>query len=134
MSTEQNKNLAKRFFEAINERDLAALGEIAAPDVAQGVSERLIPSLYGSYSDHHIEVTDMMAEGDRVWVRFTTSGTHSGEWRGIPPTGKRFSNPTPVGFLRIADGKVAAFDVVNNPLTVAEQLGASLAPPARGEG
>ena len=59
----------------------------------------------------------MIAEGDKVWARVATSGGHTGEWKGIAPTGRRWTN-TGVIFLRIANGRVAEwsgqFDVLNH--------------------
>ena len=46
-----------------------------------------------------------MAEGDEVWMRFSTSGTHTGSLCGIPPTGKRVGVHV-AAIMRFADGKV----------------------------
>ena len=48
----------------------------------------------------------LMAEGDEVWMRFSTSGTHRGVLCGIPPTGKRVGVHV-TSILRFADGKIA---------------------------
>ena len=140
MSTEENKTLVRRFCTALNtaldgrapaaltEQDLAAFDEIMTPDLAQKTKQGLLPGVYGLWGDHRIEITDMIAEGDTVWARVATSGGHTGEWRGIAPTGRRWTN-TGVMFLRIANGRVAEwsgqFDVLNHLM----QLGATITPP-----
>ena len=52
-----------------------------------------------------MEITHIAGEDDRVAARFVETGTHTGEFFGIPATGKsvKFSE---IGILRIADGKV----------------------------
>lgn len=48
----------------------------------------------------------MIAEGDRVMVRWTSQGTHQGEFNGLPPTGVHVTN-SGINIFRIADGKIA---------------------------
>ena len=57
--------------------------------------------------DFQETIEDMVAEGDKVVVRFKGTGTHTGEWFGIPPTGKK-NTITGVLIYRIVDGKIAA--------------------------
>lgn len=114
MSTEENKTLVRRFFTALNtalvgrdpvtlaEHDLAVFNEILAPDLARSTVQDLLPQVYGLWGDHRIEITDMIAEGDQVWARVATNGGHTGEWRGIAPTGRRWTN-TGVLFIRAAN-------------------------------
>ena len=71
----------------------------------------------------------MIAEGEKVWARVATRGGHSGEWEGIPPTGKQWTN-TGVIFLRFVDGKIAAFEGLFDELGHLKQLGATITPPA----
>ena len=141
MSTEESKTLVRRLCTGFNtaldgrdpaaltEQDLAVFDEIMTPDFARGAKQEMLPQVYGRWGDHRVEITDMIAEGDTVWVRVATSGGHTGEWKGIAPTGRRWTN-TGVMFLRIADGRVAEwsgqFDQLNHPM----QLGATITPPA----
>ena len=39
----------------------------------------------------HVTIEDIVAEGDKVWVRVTATGTHKGEYRGLAPTGKKIT-------------------------------------------
>ena len=142
MSIEENKTLARRFCIELNtvldgrdpktltERDLAVFDEIMTPDQAQDTKQNLIPGAYGTWGDHHIEITDMVVEGDKVWARVATSGGHTGEWKGVAPTGKRWTN-TGVLFIRTANGKIAEWDGLFDELNGLMQLGAVITPPER---
>ena len=59
-----------------------------------------------AFPDLHFKIEDIVAEGDKVAYRLTVSGTHKGEFQGIPPTDKKVSF-TSTGISNIADGKVA---------------------------
>ena len=73
-------------------------------------------------SDVHYDIEDIIAEGDKVAVRMTQSGTHTGTVRDIPPTGKRFSVDY-VQRFRVADGKIAEMWAVRDYLSRMQQLG-----------
>jgi steroid delta-isomerase-like uncharacterized protein len=72
-------------------------------------------------SDVHYDIDDIIAEGEKVAVRMTQSGTHTGTVRGVPPTGKSFSVDY-VHWFRLADGKVAEMWAVRDDLTRLQQL------------
>jgi steroid delta-isomerase-like uncharacterized protein len=72
--------------------------------------------------DTHYGIDDIISEGDKVAVRMTMSGTHTGTLKGIPPTGKRFSVDY-VHWFRLAEGKVAELWAVRDDLTRLQQLG-----------
>ncbi len=88
---EQNKTAAKRFVDALNRQDIALLNEVASPDVAQWWTNE-IPNAYATFKDHHIDITGMIVDGDKAWVRLATNAYHTGEWEGIPLTGKHWTN------------------------------------------
>jgi predicted ester cyclase len=69
---------------------------------------------------HTIE--DMLAEGDRVAVRLTARGTHTGEFMGIPPTGKQVT-VTGTVICRIAEGKIQEDWFNSDALGLLQQLG-----------
>jgi ketosteroid isomerase-like protein len=60
----------------------------------------------GGVSEARFEIHDMIAEGDRVAVRMTTSARHTGPFMGLEPTGKRYSIDE-IHIFRIRDGRVA---------------------------
>jgi steroid delta-isomerase-like uncharacterized protein len=75
-----------------------------------------------AFSDVHYAIDDMIAEGDMVACRIAATGTHDGELRGSPPTGKRFSVDH-VHWHRLADGKLVERWAVRDDLGAAHQLG-----------
>jgi C-1 hydroxylase len=129
MSVEENKAVVRRLLEAINQQDLATVDEVAAPEVARVTKEDTIPFVYGTFGpQHHIEIADMIGEGDQVWARLATRGGHVAEWMGIAPTGTAWTN-TVIAFARVADGKVVEADNLADIWNHVTQLGATLAPP-----
>ncbi len=91
MTLEQNKAIVRRGIEAVNAHNLDVLDEILSPEQAAGVRETL-QWLDTTFAGHTLEITDMLAEGDQVWVRVTSQATHSGEFHSIPATGKQWTN------------------------------------------
>lgn len=121
---ESNKKLVRRIYEeALNDRHLEVLDDLVAQNYVEnsplpgqgngleGIRERyrtLIQAL-----DPRFTIEDLIAEADRVAVRWTNSGTHVGELFGIPPTGRSFSIPG-IDIYRLEDGKLAEhWDVVD---------------------
>jgi predicted ester cyclase len=131
MLTEENKATVRRFIEAVNEQDLDTLDELAAPDIAQGFKERVIHWLNSTFPGHQMTITEIVAEGDRVVARLATRGVHSAEWRGIPPTGKQWTN-TGVYFLRLSDSRIVELSSLFDDLNLVLQLGATITPPKQG--
>jgi steroid delta-isomerase-like uncharacterized protein len=131
---ENNKAVVRRLMEEVyNEDDLDAVDELVAPDVfdhpavaehQHGIDsfKHVMNWVRTFSSDVHYGIDDILAEGDKVAVRMTQSGTHTGSVRGIPPTGKRFSVDY-VHWFRLADGKVAELWAVRDDLSRLEQLG-----------
>jgi len=78
--------------------------------------------LRGAFTDLSYEVLDAFGAGDRVAVRLITRGTHTGEFLGAPPTGKRFEIEA-IHLYRIADGQVAEHWAKRDDIGLASQLG-----------
>ena len=124
MSLEENKAMIRRLWEAENERNLALLDELIAPDYVDsafqftGLEEykQMETMSIDAFPDFHETIEDIVAEGDKVCVHFKVTGTHTGEYRGFPlpsgkritlaPTGKKFTIRASLIF-RIVDGKIA---------------------------
>jgi predicted ester cyclase len=98
-----NKATLKRVNDAVNSGDLelisAVIDEVVEPDVpirtplaieATGAQalKHVWATLLRAYPDLHVTIEDAIAEGDKVVSRNTVTGTHQGEYMGIPPTGK----------------------------------------------
>jgi predicted ester cyclase len=118
-----SKELVRRLVEIVNEGDLGAVGEVATGEIAAGAA-RWVGPFRESFPDFRMEVVDVIAEGDKVVGHFKCSGTHEGEWRGRPPTGRRFEGVDEIYVFRVEDGKLAAaLAVVEDDLSRLRQLG-----------
>jgi predicted ester cyclase len=123
VSTEANKQLIRRLVdEAINPRNPGAIDEIATSELAQAAKAWASP-FRGAFPDFEMALVDMIAEGDAVVAHFRCSGTHLGEWLGVPPTGRRFEDVDEVYIFRVRDGKLASAVGVEDNLTRLSQLG-----------
>ena len=70
-----------------------------------------------------MEVKDLIAEDDRVVGRFICSGTHVGEWRGHPATGRRFRRIDEVYIFRLENCRIVQAWGIEDTLRRLEQLG-----------
>lgn len=134
MSMEENKALIRRFYdEVFNQKNLAALDELYAPDhidhtlpaelsVGPQGTKQAIQLMLTGFPDLHVTIEDMVAEGDKVVTRFTTHGTQQGVLGGIPPTGRQVAIST-IEITRIADGKIAEDWGLDDRLGMLQQLG-----------
>jgi steroid delta-isomerase-like uncharacterized protein len=116
MSVEENKAIARRIGEeAWDQGNVAVLDELLAADfVYHNPGPGLTPDREGykqqvsmnraAFSDFRFTTEDMIAEGDKVVIRWTWRGTHKGEFMGIPPTGKQVT-VTGICIHRIEGGK-----------------------------
>ena len=130
MSLEENKAVIRRWFEAENKKDLSQIEDIVAPDFVDHTNQlrsreeykQYITTFIKGFPDFHETIEDMIAEGDKVWVRFKFSGTHTGEYLGLAPTGKRITVEC-VDIFRMVDGKVVEEWEVADGLDFLKQLG-----------
>ena len=76
-----------------------------------------------AFPDMRWEVDDLLAEGDKVVARTTMTGTHRGEFFGIPPTGRAVC-VSGIHLLTLRDGKIIRHQGVNDDLGLMRQLGA----------
>jgi steroid delta-isomerase-like uncharacterized protein len=117
MSTEDNKALVRRGYEAISSGNLDALLQLLSPDYVDhnaplgfdpgpAGTHALLSMYRAAFPDLAVRVEDMLAEGDTVVARVISSGTQHGEVQGIPATGKHVVMPG-IEIFRIANGKVA---------------------------
>jgi len=120
--SEENKDMVRRLVEAINagEED-AVIEELFAPRAARRV-KRLFAEFRLAFPDWQEEIVELVAEGNTVAGRFKCSGTHSGEFLGEAPTGKRMGVEE-VFFLRTEDGKFVDFWALEDTMGRMRQLG-----------
>ena len=137
MSTEENKAHARRAYEALNQRDLAAFYELITPGIVlhnasmtiQGLEayKQFVSMYFAAFPDLHFTVEDIIAEGDEVVVRTTGMGTHKGDLMGIAPTGKQVT-VSAINIIRVVNGKAVEEWLNNDDLGLLQQLGVVPAP------
>lgn len=134
--SERNKALVRRAIDEIwNGRNYALIGEVAAGDVViygatperdihgpEGIAH-FYGALHNAFPDLRFTIEDQIAEGDRVVTRWTATGTHAGEFQGIPPTGSSIKL-TGIDIDRIAGDKVVECWPSVDELGLLQQLGA----------
>jgi predicted ester cyclase len=64
--------------------------------------------MHAGLHDCHCEIEDLIAEQDRVAVRYTARATHAGELFGVPPSGRTVTM-TGIEIYRLADGRIAEY-------------------------
>ncbi len=135
MTSEQNKAVVRRFYQAFEDNDLDALKEVLAPDLVaynlhpQNREEHLqgIRMWNATFSQNHFEILDQIAEGDIVASHVILRSIHNkASYQGVPPSGKQIEGPA-VTIERIKDGKIVERRVYSDRLGMMQQLG--LIPP-----
>jgi len=135
---EKNKAIARRVIDEIwNQGKLEVVDEVIATDYirhdptnsirgADGYKQ-LVAVLRSAFPDIRLTIEDITAEGDKVAFRLTSTGTHKGEFMGIPPTGKH-ATVTDISIYRFADGKLVEDWASADFLGLLQQLGAIPSP------
>jgi steroid delta-isomerase-like uncharacterized protein len=132
MNLEENKRLVLRLYDAVNAGKAETVGELVTDDYVEndplpgqgtgrdGVVDRfsmIIDGLAPRFTVH-----DVVAEGDKVVVRWTNAGTQVGEFAGIPPTGRAFTIGG-IDIYRVVDGRLAEHWHQLDQLSMLGQLG-----------
>ncbi|HEX4815978.1 MAG TPA: ester cyclase [Nonomuraea sp.] len=133
----RNKATFRRFHDAISSGDAdvvsRTIDEIVDPDVlirtplpikttgAEALKE-VLATLHRAFPDLHVEVEDMIAEDDKVVSRNTCTGTHRGEYLGLPPTGRSVTYKEII-IARFADGRLVETWAVVDVFSQMRQLG-----------
>ena len=138
--SEQNKALAKRFYEEIfNKKNLNAIDELCAPNfVDHSAMPGQAPGVKGlkdsfsmfmkAFPDMRVTLDEMIAERDVVAARFSGEGTHKGELFGTAPTGKKIKF-NGIDMIRIRDGKAVEAWHQGDDMIGLMQLGVKLPMP-----
>ena len=135
VSPEQNKAIAKRFIqEVFVQGNKAAADELVAPDFTPHSWGQMQPGVeslkaaqrrvMAGLSDARMTIEDVIAEGDKVALRLTSHGRHSGEFMGMPPSNREYTI-SEIHIFRIEDGKVAEHWRDADMLGLMQQLGAN---------
>lgn len=130
MALEQNKAVARSFIEEIlGKGNFELLHNITTDtyldhNLPSGVTPRQsITAFRAGFPDAQVTVNEVIAEGDKSVVRWTMQGTNSGQFYGMPPTGKTVKM-SGISMYRLADGKLAEGWVEYDQLGLMQQLGA----------
>lgn len=142
MDADENKAVVRRFNEITRTffqgGDASGLDEICAPDLilhGPGMPsdldgfKQMAPVFRTAFPDIDVVVEDLIAEGDRVVDRITVTGTHQGEFMGIPPSGQRFELEE-IHIARIVDGKIVERWTQFDMFGLLQKLGGIPASPA----
>ena len=133
----ENKSVIRRWIEAFNRRDLEAGAQLMDANYvrhlpglesrgAEGFKQVATAFLTG-FPDSKLTIEDLIAEDDRVVVRFTVRGTHLGDFAGIPPTNRQIVLPV-IMVNQISHGKMSESWEVVDQLGLFQALGSF--PPA----
>jgi len=136
MSAKEIKALERRFIKEWNKGKAAAMtviDELCATNIVyhggsgeeiHGIKDfkKSMSEFYRSFPDSHFIIDDMVVEGDKVVVRWTMTGTHKGEFGGIPPTNKKMTI-WGIYIDRIAGGKFVETWERFDTLGMMQQLG-----------
>lgn len=135
MTPNENKALYRTYYEEVlNRANYGAIDELVDKNV---VSHSPLPGqkpgsvglrdtmqlFHAAFPDLHAKAEDMIAEGDKVVGRFIVTGTHQGEFMGMPATGKKITYEEIV-IVRFKNGKIVEHWAVADALTLMQQLGA----------
>ena len=99
--------------------DLA--GGLPSPQGSEGIKQ-FFGMMFAAFPDFHVVIDDQVAEGDKVVTRKTVSGTHQGDFMGIPATGKRMEIPV-IDVFRVVNGKCTDHWSVSDQMSMMQQLG-----------
>jgi predicted ester cyclase len=140
---EQNKEIVRKLYEAIDKQDMDTFLGLSGSDAVchiPGVPDavpfeavtQVIQSFYKAFPGSTHAIKDVIAEGDKVAVRFTQVSTHTGEYEGIAPTGNNIKVECQ-HLLRLVNRQIAEIWLVEDNLGMMHQLGMELTPKDSGK-
>jgi predicted ester cyclase len=138
MSTQHNLELVRRMYEALNAQDLDAHDKYWTKDMIwhgppgfgdihglDGFKYQVLKPFYAAFPDYYAKNDIELADGDWVAATGYLTGTHRGEWMGLPATGRpmrmRFSD-----FWLVRNGLLSENFVMVDTVDVMKQLGVDL--------
>jgi steroid delta-isomerase-like uncharacterized protein len=130
-----NVDIVRRFYEGWNSGDIDFAAFVAEeivnhqpeaePERGRSRFADAIRGVMAAVPNSHWAISDILAEGDRVAVRITWSGTYGApQFRGLPIAAPGNFSAEHIHIYRVADGKLAEHWVVRDDLTMLRQLGA----------
>ena len=120
--SEQNKALIKAYYdEVLNGRHLDAVADYFADErMVEGVRKGCF-AYFEAFPDMHVSLDELIAEGESVFLRSTLTGTHDGEYKGIPATGRHVATECAEVF-RIRDDRFVGYWCLTNVAGLMRQL------------
>jgi steroid delta-isomerase-like uncharacterized protein len=141
-SEDRNEAVVRRFVERSNQQDLEGMLSLFADDaknfgqpVGREGFRRVLADIREAFPDWHIDIMEMVAQGDSVVMWCKVSGTHRGTGKlpinggmlvGVPPTGKHFETDH-IHWWKIRDGRIVDHYAARDDISMMRQLG--LIPP-----
>lgn len=131
--TEQNKAIVRRNYETADKNDLTTFSEQLAPDIAVNLPGmpgplnresliQMMKAMFSGLTERQHVFEDQIAEGDKVATRLTLHAVHTGEFQGMPATGKQIAMAQ-TAIHRIQDGKIVEVWVSSDDIRMMKQLG-----------
>jgi steroid delta-isomerase-like uncharacterized protein len=135
MSAEENKEIVRRFWGVWEKGNIGLVDELVAPDYVnhspgmpgqpegpEGI-KAVVSMFRAGMPDLRVLIEDVVAEGDKVVMRYRIEGTHEGELFGVPPTGRQVSIES-ITVERLSGGKIREHWRITDTLDMMQQLGA----------
>jgi steroid delta-isomerase-like uncharacterized protein len=134
MTAEENKQLVRNFVEiVINNRNLDAAGDYMAEDMVELVPfpgqgpglaglRDVLRGMFAAFPDMHWTIEEQVAEGASVLTRFAWTGTHNGEFFGVPASGRKVSVWGMV-IDSLEHGKIKRSRILMDALGLMQQIG-----------
>ena len=132
--SEENKAFFQQFIDAMNAKDVTIIDRLMSADFVdhnllpgqapgpQGMKD-MMSMFFAAFPDLKSTIDLLLAEGDLVTGHMTTEGTHTGDFMGMPGTGKKVSF-SEVHTVRIANGKATEHWGLADSMAMMQQLGA----------
>ncbi len=134
MSLEENKAVVRQFVEEVqSHHKLELVDQLFDPSYNDHASfQGSVPGIEGfkqffgmmlrAFPDLHATIHDQIAEGDKVVTRKTFKGTHTGDYMGVPPTGKQVEVGV-IDIFRVVGGRIVEHWMQGDSLSLMQQLG-----------
>ena len=135
LAEEQNKQVVRQYIEAFNRQDTERLGQLVSSTnqsfefsgmhsfMDWNRTQQFFAVFWTAFPDLSAKIEEIVAEGDKVAIRVINTGTHKGDFQGIPPTGKEVSFEGR-DFITLRDGKIVEQQAGVDMMELMQQIGA----------
>ena len=131
-STERNTQIVLRFVDALDRKQFDQAEAMLSPDfqlyfsgqqLNKAQTMAMARSVYEAFADFTHEVQETLAVDDRVVVRFIDRGTHTGDFEGVPPSGRQIALGQ-ISIVRVAEGRLLEIREEVDMMVLMQQIGA----------